>query len=435
MMKISVCKLSGGKMSLAYTIISDLWRLPRHFASSGYDEAVAYLKKILPFREIKFTSEDECNGWIIPPKWEVLQALIIKDNKIILDGMKHPLSVVSHSLSFEGNVDLKTLKQHLHYDNRYNDAIPYHFRYSYRPWDRDWGFCVTKNFYESLEDGIYSIKIKTLEDEPELKIIDYRIQGESDYEFLFVAHLDHPGMANDDLSGCAVGCELMNELSKQKTKFSYRLILVQEIIGSQLYLEKIFKNNIIGGVFLEMLGVNINLSMQSSYAETSSMDYFLKKALKEYNCENILEFKSIIGNDELVFESYGIPMPSLIRFPYPEYHCDKDNIDIIEQSKLSEAIAILLKMVEFIEDDIVINKKFKGVMCLSNPNCNLYVDSGQPAFGKNDDNIQMRRVMDYLSIMPETEFLSILCHKFKINKNVVYEYLKKWADHHLIEMI
>ncbi|MFO7739577.1 MAG: DUF4910 domain-containing protein [Desulfatiglandaceae bacterium] len=260
-------------MSLAYKIIEDLVPLARHFASPDYDKSIEYLQKILPFKVHTFGPQDQHNGWIIPPKYTVKQALIMKDGQIIYDGKKHALSVVCHSLPFKGKVDLATLRKHLWFDHRYKDAIPYHFRYSYRPWERDWGFCVPRVLYDSLEEGEYEIDLEIDEDEPELKVIDYYIPGNSNVEFVFVAHLDHPGMANDDLAGCAVGVELFKSLSSQSTKYSYRLLLVQEIIGSQYYLNK-FRERAHEGVFLEMLGVDVPLSVQQSLRGNSMITDF-----------------------------------------------------------------------------------------------------------------------------------------------------------------
>ena len=75
------------------------------------------------------------------------------------------------------------------------------------------------------------------------------------------------------------------------------------------------------------------------------------------------------------------PMASLSRYPYPEYHSDKDNISIIDPAMLEESVDILLKGVLELDRSTLMRKKFEGVLALSNPAYNLYVDPGQPAFG------------------------------------------------------
>ena len=49
-------------------------------------------------------------------------------------------------------------------------------------------------------------------------------------------------------------------------------------------------------------------------------------------------FESIIVNDEYVWENYGMPTLSFSRFPYPEYHSSLDNIGMIREESLNEAV-------------------------------------------------------------------------------------------------
>jgi aminopeptidase-like protein len=419
-------------MSLAYQIIEDLAPLARHFASPDYDRSIEYLQKILPFNVHVFGPQDQHNGWIIPPKYSVKKGLIKKDDQIVYDGTKHPLGVVCHSMSFKGEVDLFTLYQHLWYDKRHEDAIPYHFRNSYRTWERNWGFCVPRTLYDSLEEGMYEIDLEVVESEPELKVLDYHVPGKCDLEFIFVAHLDHPGMANDDLAGCAVGVELFKSLSSLCPKFTYRLLLVQEIIGSQYYLNKFGKP--FEGLFLEMLGVDVQLSVQQSFKGKSIMETALRGALQRAGLEQrFTGFRELAGNDEIVFETHGIPMPSLIRFPYPEYHCDRDNISIIHKEKLDEALDVLTRVVQLLEKETYIQKKFSGLLCLSNPDYDLYIDPGQPAFGK-DNAVPMRKLMEHMSIMEDGDFLGRLCNRFGLEREVAHDYLCRWDKLGLVDI-
>ena len=419
-------------MSFAYQIIQDLAPLARHFASPDYDQSIEYLQDILPFKVHKFGPQDQHNGWVIPPKYSVKKALIIKDGQVIYDGTRHALGVVCHSLPFKGKVDLDTLKQHLWFDHRFEDAIPYHFRYSYRPWDRDWGFCVPKTLYDSLEEGVYEIDLEIEEGELELKVLDFHIQGRCDLEFVFVAHLDHPGMANDDLAGCAVGVELFKAVSSRNTKFSYRLLLVQEIIGSQYYLNKFERGH--EGLFLEMLGVDAPLSVQQSLKGGSMMEAALMAAFQDAELENkFVGFRELAGNDEIVFETYGTPMPSLVRCPYPEYHCEHDNIAIIKKDKLNESLDILFRVINRLEKETYIEKKFTGLLCLSNPDYDLYIDPGQPAFGKSN-TAPLRKLMEHMSLMKQGDFLGRLSNRFGIGQEPALDYLRKWEKLRLVEI-
>src|SRR5262249_10116687 len=134
--------------SCAFQIIQDLYCRNRNFCSTDYDECLDYLHELLPFKLHTFRSATPYHGWVIPPKWDLIKAIIRYQGQVIFD-VQHPLQIIGLSLPFEGRVPLDELKKHLHYDRRNASWTPYHFRQFYRPWERDWGFCVTKTFYDS----------------------------------------------------------------------------------------------------------------------------------------------------------------------------------------------------------------------------------------------------------------------------------------------
>ena len=423
--------------SCAFTIIQDLYLLNRNFCSSDYDASLGFLNKLLPLKFYTFRKEDELNGWEIPPKWDFIEGTIAYLGKVIFK-VEHPLQIIGLSKPFQGKVTLEELRKHLFYDRRDPKATPYHFRQNYRPWERDWGFCVSQEFYDNLPEGPFEVTIKTQEEEGYLTIGENRKEGKNPETFAFVAHLDHPGMANDDLAGVAVGIELFRRLQNIPTKFSYSLVLVQEIIGSVFYLEKMQKtgHKILESCFLEMLGTKTPLAFQKSRKEDTQLENSLQDALKPYT-HRVGPFRSIICNDEIVWESYGIPMASLSRYPYPEYHSEKDNPSIISEEFLEESVQVLLKSIQELEKKTLLRKKFKGVLSLSNPQYNLYVDPGQPAFGSvAGESIQkLRLLMDLLPMYPSPIFVEKIASDLSLSMEEVLKYLKLWQDKGLVELI
>jgi len=422
-------------------IINDLTPLNRVFCSSDYDKSIDYLCNILPFKIHSYTPDQEHNGWVIPPKWDVEEAKIMMDGKVIYDATEHPLRLISLSLPFEGRVSSEELKKHLHYDVRYEDAVPYHFRHLYRSWERDWGFCVPKTFYDSLKPGEYEIVIKTKESEGELKVLEYNKRGKLDETILFASHLDHPGMSNDDLAGCAVGVELFRELSKMETKFSYKLLLHQEIIGAEYYLaflEPKFRDKLIEGMFLEMLGSNTQLGIQSAVQGMTDIEYYLKDVVVKHNIPHRKkQYGEIVVNGEYIFAGYGIPISSFSRYPYPEYHTDKDNPNIIYSASLIESLNLLLEAIKLMEKSPIVKKKFKGTICTSNPKYGLYVDPGQASFGWKDDEQEkkIRKLMELLPSINSPVNVERLSSSYSLDKNMVLDYLKKWELKALIDII
>jgi aminopeptidase-like protein len=425
-------------MNRMLRIIDDLTPLNRVFCSPDYDRAIDYLCQELPFTVHEYPAREEHNGWVIPPNWQPIRAHISQNRKVLWDGMAHPLRVIALSAPFTGRVGLDELKQHLHFDKRFADAVPYHFRQLYRPWARDWGFCVTKDFYDSLEPGEYDVVIETEESPGALKVLEYHKQGRLNDTFVMVAHLDHPGMANDDLAGCAVGVELFDRLSKQETKYSYKLLLVQELINSEYYLAHLssgHRERLLEGLFLEMLGTATPLALQVSRKGESNLERAMELSLSRQDIHFTKgSYRSVAANDEIVFEAYGVPMASLSRYPYPQYHCDRDNASIMSEAALEVTVNVIWDALMCLEEDTLVRKSFSGIICLSNPAYNLYVDTGQLAFERcaSDISAKMRQLMEGLTTLEHPETVGGLAARYGLDQSLVFEYLDRWRQRGLL---
>lgn len=422
---------------LAKQIVDDLWLKNRNFCSSDYDACLEYFKNLLPFHIHEYRCEGHDQGWTPPPKCDIVKATLSFQGREIFSATS-PLQVISLSAPFQGTIPLAELKKHLHYDKRFPDAVPFHFRQNYRPWERDWGFCVTQQFFDSLQEGMYTVEIVTKESKGSLRVAEVIKEGRSPYGFAFVAHLDHGGMANDDLAGVAVGIELFKRLFEKETKFSYRLVLVQEIIGSFFYLKYHKNPHVLESCFLEMLGSDTPLALQSSYKAASHLESVLENVLKEKGITfRKGAFREIICNDEVIWESMGIPMASLSRFPYPQYHSDKDNPSIITHQALEEAISVLESTIKSLDQSSLICKHFNGVVGLSHPDYQLYIDPGQPAFKIIADANQqkMRQLMDLIPLVPPHIFAEQLAEQVHLPVKEVLAYLQLWQDKQLLTII
>jgi aminopeptidase-like protein len=423
-------------------IIRDLAPLNRVFCSSDYDTSIEYLHKAIPSTVHELRAQDEIAGWVIPPKWDVEESYVLHDGKVLIDGRKSALSTIAYSAPFAGMVSGAELKNHVYCSRNNPERTVFHFRNSYRPWAREWGFSTTRSVFDSIRDeGMYRVCIKTREKEGYLKVLESHAgDPNSELRIVFVAHLDHPGMANDDLAGVATGIELMKRLAKKPLKYSYTLLCVQEMIGSQLFLNKFAKaRGFTEGMFLEMPGTGTPLLLQGSFAGNSILEAL---AQSHMDSEKIPyrkgEFMSIVGNDEAVFESFGIPMSSLSRFPYPEYHTDLDTAELMDPGRLQEYVDILESTVNGIESGAAYRKKFQGVACLSNPAYGMYIDSGQPAFGiaPGAGTMAMRGIMERIPVMKG------LIHAAQLHSHfpsapiaAISHYLNEYERHGLLEKI
>lgn len=422
-------------------LLEDLTPLNRVMCSTDYDRTVDYMRQVLPFAVLEYpAASGEHNGWVIPPKWEVLEAIIARNGELVYDGTWHPLGVIALSAPFEGRVLREVLKEHLHYDHRYSDSLTYHFRQQFRSWDRDWGFCIPKDIYDTLEPGKYDVHIVTREAPGVLKVLEGAHRGSLPYTIALCANLDRPGVANDGLAGVAVGVEVLRRLQGRPTKFTYKLVLAPGIIGTEYYLGKLpaaERRQIIECLCLWMLGSRTGLALQESRESRSNIEQTMARIMDEKGISYRRgEFESIIINDEYIWEAYGIPTCSLSRMPYPEYHSSRDNLSIMSEACLEEAVTVILGAIEELEATPMVEKRFEGTICLSNPRYDLYIDPGQISFGEkiSEEQHRQRMLQDFLPSLQVPMTVRSLAARFQLAEDVVVSYLRKYEEKDLLAL-
>jgi aminopeptidase-like protein/aminoglycoside N3'-acetyltransferase len=343
-------------------MIEALWRLPRDIVSDGYDAALEALAKQVPMTVHQYPTGKECWTWIIPEKWTCHEAYLeTLDGRRLLSSTDNPLHVVSYSLPFEGEVSRQELFDHLHDHPKIPDAIPFNFKY----YERDWGLCCTKNSKDSLTEERYRVVIKTSFSYSTLKVGEVVVPGESEECIVLCAHLCHPAMAEDDLSGVVVGLEVMRKLLKRRHRhYTYRFLIVPETIGSIAYLShnEALIPKMKGGLFLEMLGLENPYALQLSFYGNTELDQRFTLAVRDHDSSSWTgAFRTVIGNDERQFNAPGVrvPMLSLSRvlplsdpdWPYREYHSSQDTPALVSTERLKDSCDLVLRMIDSIESN------------------------------------------------------------------------------------
>ncbi|HEU4585391.1 MAG TPA: DUF4910 domain-containing protein [Gemmatimonadaceae bacterium] len=338
-------------------MVDGLWQLHRHIVSDGYDAALDALAEQLPMTIHEYPSGTEAWSWIVPEKWMCHEAYLeTLDGERLFSHDDHPLHVVSYSLPFEGEVSRETLLEHLHVHPMIAEAIPFIFKY----YERDWGLCCSRELRDSLKDDRYRVVIRTSSSYGTLKVGEVVAPGASDETIVLCAHLCHPAMVNDDLSGVVVGMGVMRELlARRDLHYTYRYIIVPETIGSLAWLSA--NEDLIpqmrGGLFLEMLGRDYPHALQHSFEGDTDVDRAFAKALKEADPRAwTARFRELAGNDERQFNAPGVrvPMLSLTRVVktaepnayYREYHSSHDTPELVPPGSLEESRDVVVKMVE-----------------------------------------------------------------------------------------
>lgn len=363
-------------MTTMIKLIDELWTTERNIISDGYDFALNRLSLELPMIIHKYATGESCWTWKVPEKWSWQEAYLeTMSGERIIDANNNPLHIVSYSLPFEGIIEREELLRHLHTDKKIPDAIPFVFKY----YERDWGLCLPGTIKNTLPDEKYHVCIRTRFEPGEMKVGEVIIPGESEESFVLAAHLCHPHMVNDDLTGVLVGLDVMRQLmDRPKPYFTYRFLILPETIGSVAYLShnEDLIPHMAGGLFLEMLGTDQPLVLQHSFSKSSQVDQTFSTTLKNLAPDTSEgNFRSVIDNDERQFNAPGVrvPMVSLSRvfpdktspkWPFLGYHSNYDNPDLIRLELLDQAKDVVLDLLDAFEKNQFVVNKFKGeVFC------------------------------------------------------------------------
>lgn len=277
--------------------------------------------------------------------------------------------MVGYSTPVDKYVNLEELKTILYTQPDQPDAIPYVTSY----YKERYGFCITQEQYDALQEDNYHIYIDSELFDGSLTYGELIIPGESEQEILLSTYFCHPSMANNELSGPAVSVYLAKWLmSMPKRRYTYRLVYVPETIGSLTYmsqgdhLEKM-KANVIAGWNLSCVGDDRTYSMVATRYGNTLADKvtenvlgFIYPGFKHYSFLNR-------GSDERQYNAPGIDLPvcgfSRSKYgEYPEYHTSKDDMGLISPAGLLGAYNAMQDCINTLEH----NKKYK-IQCLGEP--------------------------------------------------------------------
>jgi len=194
-----------------------------------------------------------------------------------------------------------------------------------------------------------------------LKVGEYTVKGFSDETIVLPIHLDHPYMANDNLSGVAVAMELINRLSRMPDlRYSYKFLFVPETIGTTAHLSR-YGTNYKYGIVFDSVGAGGELVVTKTKTP-SILNRYITLPTNEFLSDEHLKY----ANDERALEAVGIPSVQFSRGTFKEYHTLDDTPSIIDSFKLEETVYEALDFISRIERDFIPRPMYNGIPCLSN---------------------------------------------------------------------
>lgn len=353
---------------LMYELCKDLFPLCRSITGYGVRQTLSILNQVIDenIKIYEITSGTQVFDWMVPKEWNIKDAYIENSKgQRIIDFQNNNLHVVGYSLPVDKIVDLQELKSIVYTQPDQPDAIPYITSY----YKERYGFCMSQNQFNSLQEDNYHIVINSELKNGSLTYGEIIIPGDTKEEVFLSTYICHPSMANNELSGPAVAIYLAKWLkSLEKRRYTYRIIFIPETIGSITYLSKnlqYLKDHVIAGFNLSCVGDNRTFSyVESRYGNTMA-DKVAKNVLgfyyPAYKSYSFLER----GSDERQYNAPGIDLPvcAICRSKYaeyPEYHTSKDDLQVISPEGLFGAYEVYQHCILALEN----NYKYKiKVLC------------------------------------------------------------------------
>lgn len=347
-------KVGDAAVTRMRDLLEELFPLPRSITGEGLRATLAVLARELGGLKVhEVPSGTNVFDWTVPPEWNVKRArLIAPDGEVVADFHRHNLMLLNYSEPFRGRMRLEDLQPHLHSLPDRPSAIPYKTSY----YNRTWGFCLPHEARERLVPGEYEIEIDTQLSPGSLTYAELLVPGTSAEEVLLSAHVCHPSMANDNLSGVVVLTELARWLIAGRHRLTYRVLFAPGTIGTIAFLSRTpaARQNIAHGLVLAGLGDAGPLTYKQTFAGDKFVDRAARHVLSDFAGSAVLPFDPS-GYDERQYASPGLRLAvgRLGRTEpgtYPEYHTSLDNPSFVSDTSLLDSLTALKRIVSILEE-------------------------------------------------------------------------------------
>lgn len=412
---------------------TDLFPINRSLTGEGVRETLNYFKNIIPELEIKSVPTGyKAFDWTVPEEWEVEDAYIeTKHGERVVDFKENNLHLVGYSEAVDAWLNLEELEKHLYSLPEQPDAIPYVTSY----YKKRWGFCLSENKRKKLIPGDYHVVINSKFKNGILNYGEIILPGKSNKEIFLSTYVCHPSMANNELSGPVVTIALSNWIkSLRNRKFTYRIVLIPETIGSIIYLSKHLeemREKVLAGFNVTCIGDDRCYSYLPSRQGNTLSDRVALHVLKHTDSD----FKHYSwldrGSDERQYCAPGVdlPMATIMRSKYgeyPEYHTSYDNLELISPEGLEGGLNALKNAIEILEYNMI-----PQTTVLCEPQLGkrgLY-----PTVSVKGSANEARKMMNFISYCDGNHDLIEIAEKIKIPVWELYPIVEKLIENDIIQ--
>jgi aminopeptidase-like protein len=352
-----------------HALVARLYPICRSITGDGVRETLRLMHEVAPLEVHEVPSGTQVFDWTVPPEWNVRDAYVANSKgERVVDFKRNNLHLVGYSVPVACKLGLAELAPRLHSLPDRPDWIPYRSSF-YR---EDWGFCLTQRARDALPEGEYEVRIDATLAPGSLTYGELFVAGTSDDEILLSAHVCHPSLCNDNLSGIAVALMLARYVSAlaasgRRRRYGYRFVFAPATIGAITWLARNEHKlaRIRHGLVLTLLGDAGKTTYKRSRRGDARIDRAVAHVLAHVGAPHQLLDFIPYGYDERQYCSPGIDLPvgCLMRTPYaqfPEYHTSGDDLSFVKPASLADSLDKTLQVLELLEaDEIYLNLKPK----------------------------------------------------------------------------
>ena len=330
-------------------LMERLFPIARSITGDGVRETLAVLNEHIAIDVFEVPTGTTVLDWTVPDEWNIREAWIkAPDGSKVVDFADSNLHVVGYSTPIHAEMSLTALQPHLHSLPDRPTFVPFVASY----FDEAWGFCLAHEQREDLDDGTYEIYIDSTLASGSLTYGEHVIAGETDREIIVSAHVDHPSLANENVSGLATSVAIAQRMAALGTPHhTIRFIFAPATVGAitWLALNQDRVTRIAGGLTLTSLGDDAPLRYKKTQSADTTIDRVAARVLGEAGvAHEFLDFYPF-GYDERQYNSPGfrLPVGSFMRAIHgrtPEYHTSGDNLDLVDDNQIAQAIEVIVEV-------------------------------------------------------------------------------------------
>jgi aminopeptidase-like protein len=341
-----------------YALVQELYPICRSITGNGVRKTLEILSRHAPVVVHEVPSGTSVLDWVVPKEWNISDAWIKNERGIrVVDFRATNLHVVNYSVPFRARLSLENLRPHLHSLPDHPDLIPYKTSY----YVEDWGFCLSQRQLDALPPGEYDVCIESTLEPGALTYGEIVLPGELPDEILLSAHVCHPSLCDDNLTGLAIAVFLARAMSaKTPRRYTMRFLFAPGTIGAITWLaqNETRVHRIRHGLTLTCLGDNHCFTYKRTVKGTAEIDRVAAHVLRTSGMEHELVDFFPYGYDERQFNSPGfrIPVGSLMRGRhgrFPEYHTSGDNLSFVSAERMTQSFQVCAEIVNVLQHNAI----------------------------------------------------------------------------------